>query len=445
MNLASGLRRYAITAAIAGSSVSSAAFGQAVCWLHFDGNSSRASSHVSVNLDGIVLASVNFTSGTTDDTVRDMVVARIREYCADPSATTLFNVEPVGHTSLYLTSHDGSPFFTCEVSSNDPTLAVYDVLVTPPAMGIDLDFGSTMGGTVPDDVGPAGAGTIRVSFDHATVTAPYTAGESDQDIAHALFQNLETAGFNCWWSGASIVILGVPATASIATGLVNQPSGTDPNIAVDWTFPAFIGSMSPASVCCQSGKTITINGLGFLPTPHVLIDGVEADPLSVIVNPNTSTITCTAPNGSCAGALVDVSINNSSPRQHATRCKAFTYTDCIHIDSIFPSSGRESGGTSVTIHGDHFPISPLPAVFFGASPAQSVMVSNAQTIACVTPMGVGSVSVKVMTPQANAVVPNLFTYTSPPPTPAPIAGPAALAFLAIALVALGGWILRRSL
>src|SRR5262245_54110738 len=122
MMLALGLRHLAFGIAFVAASAGTA-LGQHVCWFHIDGNATGASSIISVNLNGTVLADVAIPAGTTDDAARNLVLARIRENCA-------FDAEPVGQTSLYVASATGASLETCEVSTNDPTMTVADALIT---------------------------------------------------------------------------------------------------------------------------------------------------------------------------------------------------------------------------------------------------------------------------------------------------------------------------
>jgi len=78
--------------------------------------------------------------------------------------------------------------------------------------------------------------------------------------------------------------------------------------------------------------------------------------------------------------------------------------------SVEPSAGPLGGGTTVTISGDNF--TDQAEVFFGASPAVSVVFVDAQHLQAVTPpgSGPGAVEVRVRTAAGEGALPEAFTY-----------------------------------
>jgi hypothetical protein len=87
------------------------------------------------------------------------------------------------------------------------------------------------------------------------------------------------------------------------------------------------------------------------------------------------------------------------------------------VNSVTPNSGATTGGTSLTISGNHFVSGAM--VLIGGAPAASVTVLNSTTITAITPAhAAGAVNVLVSNPDMqSATLTNGFTYTSPAPPP----------------------------
>jgi IPT/TIG domain len=87
------------------------------------------------------------------------------------------------------------------------------------------------------------------------------------------------------------------------------------------------------------------------------------------------------------------------------------------ISTVSPSSGSVSGGTSVTIAGDHFESGA--AVSFGSSAGTNVNVVSSTVVTATTPAAAatGPVNVAVNNPDGTAVTaPSAYTYTPAAPT-----------------------------
>ncbi len=85
------------------------------------------------------------------------------------------------------------------------------------------------------------------------------------------------------------------------------------------------------------------------------------------------------------------------------------------ITNVDPNFGPISGGTSVTITGLNF--TGATAVLFGSTPAVSFIVNSDTSITAVSPPGVGTVDIRVVTPSGiSAITPvDQFTYLAPLP------------------------------
>ncbi len=82
------------------------------------------------------------------------------------------------------------------------------------------------------------------------------------------------------------------------------------------------------------------------------------------------------------------------------------------VEAVTPARGPSSGGTSVTITGEH--LAGATAVRFGSSEAASFGVSSGKSITAVAPAGSGTVDVTVETPVGLSAETRLdrFTYTA---------------------------------
>lgn len=91
-----------------------------------------------------------------------------------------------------------------------------------------------------------------------------------------------------------------------------------------------------------------------------------------------------------------------------------TYTVPPTVTSCSPSSGTTAGGTEVTITGTDF--TGATGVTFGGAAATSVVVVNATTITCATPVGTaGAKDVTVTTAAGTGTLVGGFTYALPAP------------------------------
>ena len=108
------------------------------------------------------------------------------------------------------------------------------------------------------------------------------------------------------------------------------------------------------------------------------------------------------------------------------------------IDDVSPSSGPVTGGTAVTISGSNFVADCT--VSFGGTPAATSSFGSSQTINATTPAHAqGSVNVSVNCSTGNSTANNAFAFGLPG---TPLASPAGLAALMIALAAAGIVVMR---
>jgi IPT/TIG domain-containing protein len=109
--------------------------------------------------------------------------------------------------------------------------------------------------------------------------------------------------------------------------------------------------------------------------------------------------------------------DNGAPQAGATSSgiTMFVNTDVVlavpAIGAMSPASGPASGGTVVTITGQH--LLGAKAVTFGSTPGTITSVTNTQMVAVAPPGAGGTVTVTVTAP-GGASAPAQFTYVAPP-------------------------------
>src|SRR5205807_2591428 len=137
-----------------------------------------------------------------------------------------------------------------------------------------------------------------------------------------------------------------------------------------------------------------------------------------VTDVSATTITATSPAGS---GTVDVLVTNSVGTSSATPSDQFTYSATPTVTSLNPTSGPQSGGTSVTIRGTNFTgVNTTTGVKFGGVNATSIVVLNSSTITANSPatLNTGTVDVTVTTPSGTSATSasDHFTYNAVTPT-----------------------------
>ena len=175
------------------------------------------------------------------------------------------------------------------------------------------------------------------------------------------------------------------------------------------SFPApTVCQTSPASGPPAGGTPVTITGAGFANGATVKFGGSSAT--LVVVGVGGTTITTITPAHS--SGPVDVVVTNPD-EQSGTYSSGFTYNEPPVVDSVVPSSGLSSGGTSATITGSGFTAGATVA--FGGSFAWSGVVSGSQINAITPAHTAGPVDVVVTNPDGQSDSDaGAFTYISPP-------------------------------
>ena len=183
--------------------------------------------------------------------------------------------------------------------------------------------------------------------------------------------------------------------------------------------PPTVGGLLPASGTSAGGDQVTILGANFDTTAGattVQFGKVAATNVSC-----ASTTSCTAVSPAGTGT-VDVTVSVAGQASATNASDTFTYTSAppantLSVTKISPSTGADSGGTTVTITGTDFDPTPgATTVSFGPNQATNVSCSDATTCTALSPGGSGTVDVQVSTPAGGtsaAVAADQFTYQTP--------------------------------
>ena len=303
---------------------------------------------------------------------------------------------------------------TISVATPPNTVGAADVIVQSPA-----------GASIPETFTYLAVPLPAISA--MTPTSGPTAGGTSVTITGSGFSGDSTVYFGgapavsaTVTSPTSIIAVSPPhavGTTDVTVQNVNGVSNASP-----FTFIAspLITALAPQRGPISGGTSVVITGTSFSSVTAVTFDGVPAT--SFAINSPTQ-ITAVSPPHSVG----TVPVVASGP-DGATLPADFTFVALPTIESLNPSSGPASGGTTVIIIGTGF--TDGSGVTFGGVPAATVIVNSATSITVTTPAGAPSaVDVVVTGPDGNSG-PAIFTYLAlpgnPPETVPPSGG--ALAF-----------------
>lgn len=166
-------------------------------------------------------------------------------------------------------------------------------------------------------------------------------------------------------------------------------------------------TLTPTSGPAIGGTACTVTGIGFdSQLTTVTLGGTAVDNLVII---SDTELTFDAP--AHAAGVVDLIVDQGD--NEAIIPYAFTYTTAptLAIYAIYPSTGSEAGGTSVTIIGDIF--TPSTNITINGSPLANQTYVSSTEITGDTPAGlIGSVDVVATDGLETYTLTDGFTYTS---------------------------------
>lgn len=165
--------------------------------------------------------------------------------------------------------------------------------------------------------------------------------------------------------------------------------------------PPVVTTVTPEQGSVLGGTVITITGTGFASTVAVAVGGAPCTAVTVL---SPTQVRATTPPGTAGQAAIAV----TTPAGTSLAPSPFNYV-LQSVNSISPSSGSYSGGTSITISGQY--LSGTTAVTIGGVPVTNLVVVNSTTVTAVTPPGsVGAVDVVVTGSKGTVSLAGGFTY-----------------------------------
>lgn len=193
-----------------------------------------------------------------------------------------------------------------------------------------------------------------------------------------------------------------PGTVDVT---VTTPGGTTAPLPFEYFPVTQVTAISPASGPIAGSQVVTITGTGFTGATAVSFGTLPALEFTVLSPTSISATTPSSPAG-----IVDVSV--TVPGEAGTGVLvdgyAFVTPDAPTITSIAPTSGPQTGGTSVTITGTD--LLAATAVTFDGLPG-TITAQTATTITVTSPAHApGPVNVVVEHPDGDSA-PGTFTYT----------------------------------
>ncbi|MBV8194741.1 MAG: IPT/TIG domain-containing protein, partial [Candidatus Dormibacteraeota bacterium] len=175
-------------------------------------------------------------------------------------------------------------------------------------------------------------------------------------------------------------------------------------------FAPQVTGLSVSSGYGNGGTSVTITGAAFADGSAVHFGTAAASNVTVV---NDSTITALSPAGA---GTVDVTVISGGVSSAPAAIDRFSYVASPAVDAVTPNQGPTGGGTTILISGSNF--SADSAVSFGGTPAASITVNSASSIAATSPAGsAGRVDIVVSTGQGGPSAmsqADAFTYESAP-------------------------------
>ncbi|MGY2093662.1 IPT/TIG domain-containing protein, partial [Nocardia gipuzkoensis] len=162
--------------------------------------------------------------------------------------------------------------------------------------------------------------------------------------------------------------------------------GTSNGVTYTYVAVPSLSTVVPSSGPVGGGTTVVLTGAGLTGATAVTFGATPATSFTV---DSATQITAIAPAGT---GTVQVTATTAGG---TTNGVAYTYVPAPALTSVVPSSGPESGGTTVVLTGTN--LTGTTGVTFGVTPAASFTVDSATQITAIAPAGTGTVQVTATT------------------------------------------------
>ncbi len=184
--------------------------------------------------------------------------------------------------------------------------------------------------------------------------------------------------------------VGVPGSVDVTVTTSGGTSATNSSDRFSYLAGTPVVSyLSPSSGPSSGGTVVVIQGSALSGATAVHFGATLA---KIDRDLSASQITVTAPMGS---GRVDVTVTTRVGTSATTVADRFTYLAVPTVTKVSPDTGRNGGGTVVTIKGHNF--ENVTAVHFGTKLAKIDKRISASEIKAIAPQGSGSVDVTTTT------------------------------------------------
>jgi prepilin-type N-terminal cleavage/methylation domain-containing protein len=344
---------------------------------------------------------------------------------------TIVTISGSGFSSATAVTFGGIPARSFTVASDSKIVAFapagsagsVDVAVTN-SMGMSTGSSSAQYTYVDGGSGPVVVSVSPGSGPSTGGTCVCIEGSGFDSVTQVYFGNTPAKSFVVL-NGAVQTAFGLMAVAPPGIGTVDvtvvTSAGTSKTTSADQfryitTKPGdttLVSGVSPSSGPSSGGTMVTITGSGFTGTTGVSFGGTTATQFSVV---SDTQLIAVVPASSAAGA-VDITVTAAAGTSAASPADKYTFVDTgkgASVTGVSPSSGPDSGGTSVTITGSGF--SSATAVNFGGTPGTQMKVISDTQITVTAPGGTAGspVDVTVVTSAGTSVTSGADQYTYVP-------------------------------
>lgn len=347
------------------------------------------------NLTGVQTLTVNTNHGSASSTFTygagTVSITQLTPACGPNLTATLVTITGTGFVSGQTTVSFGG-YAGTGVFVNSPTsLTVYTpnhLFNTVVDVSVTVNGTTTSTNTVADNFtfGNCGTVTVNPASGAYAVTAAIT-GSGFTGVSSVTIGGITVSHT---FSSDNLIYVSPPNLTGVQTLTVytNHGSGSS-----TFTYGSGTVSVTQVAPTCGANFTatlVTVTGTGFVTgQTTVSFGGIPGTGVTVNSSTSLTVYTPTSLSNTAADVIVTVASVGTSIDTSADN---FTFGQgaCGNptIVSVSPSSGPNSGGTTVTITGTNF-VSGATSVTFGGTAGTSVNVTSPTTLTVVTPQHTG--------------------------------------------------------